>query len=58
MLPAALETKEISPKIRLLPLLIKTATPRLPSTISGSSQEVVVSSRTSSTKATAATEMI
>ena len=58
MLPAALETKEISPKIRFDPLLMRMATPREPSTTSGSSQEVVVSSRIRSTKDTPATEII
>lgn len=42
MLHAALVTKEISPNIRLLPLLISIAMPRPPKIIKGSSQEEVV----------------
>ena len=45
MLPAALVTKEISPKIRLVPLLMRMAAP-IPSMIrTGSAQLAVVSPR-------------
>ena len=45
-------TKEISPKIILLPALITTATPKPRSTINGSIQEVVVKIRINKIKAT------
>ena len=58
ILPAALVTKEISPKIKLLPPLSRMATPRPRKTQSGSSHDFVVRIRISRTKITAKTVMI
>ena len=57
-MPAALVTKEILPKIRLVPLLMAIATPSPPSTISGSIQDGVVIKRTIRTNSTAKAEII
>ena len=55
MLPAAFVTNEISPKIKLLPLLIIMAIPKPIITINGSIQDVVVRIKTTSTNITAMT---
>ena len=53
MLPAALVTKEMVPKMRFVPLLSRMAAPRPVSTSSGSAQESVVRIRMNSTYTTA-----